>query len=208
MVKRIKTKKGIHEYKEVELYLGRKLIDREISKMNLLDFKKVMDNNNIKFGLIYGTLLGAIREQNFIEHDEDVDVFVLNEDRVKFLNTLFDLEKIGLKVVRYKKDLLSIMRDNDYIDIYFFRKIRNNKRRESDIILDAHYLESSESLEFLGERFTIPGRPKALLRFLYGDDWRIPQKDKKPDLNALDRKVKNYVKRKVPILHKWYMYFK
>jgi len=55
---------------------GFKKIDISIAKKNLLDFRRILNRNGIKFGLIYGTLLGAIREQNFIKHDEDTDVYI------------------------------------------------------------------------------------------------------------------------------------
>jgi len=93
MIKEIMTDKGIYSYEEVELYLGRKIINPEIAKKNLLDLKKVVDKYGIRYGLMYGTLLGAVREGGFIVYDEDIDLFVLEEDRDKVLSALFDMDR-------------------------------------------------------------------------------------------------------------------
>ena len=209
MKKEIQTENGIYIYEEVELYLGKKILDPEISKRNLLDFKKVMDKYGIRYGLMYGTLLGAVREGDFIVYDEDADVFVLAEDRNKVLNALFDLEKLGLKVARHSDDerLLSVIRDDEYIDMYFFKKMFYKKRREGDSVVDANYLEHTETMEFLGEPFPVPGNPKQLLCVLYGKDWHIPNKDGKATNNALDIKIKRYLIKKLPFLYKIYNMF-
>ena len=94
----------------------------EVSKLNLLDLKQQLNHNRVPFGIIYGTLLGAVREQYFLAHDDDVDIFMLDENRKKLLSLLINFRKLGFEVARYEGDLLSIIRKGDYIDIYFFRK--------------------------------------------------------------------------------------
>ena len=111
MYKYIKTSRGEIKYTPTNFEVGTKRIDIEKSKENLLIFKTVMDKNNLKFGLIYGTLLGAIRENNFILHDEDTDIYILDENRQYFLDTLHDLINNGFSVGRYDDNLISIIRD-------------------------------------------------------------------------------------------------
>ena len=43
-------------------------LDKKISKENLLIFKKIADKNGLKFWLSFGTLLGAVREKDFIDY--------------------------------------------------------------------------------------------------------------------------------------------
>ncbi|MGB5966197.1 MAG: LicD family protein [Sulfurimonadaceae bacterium] len=208
MKKEIMTDNGIYSYEEVELYLGRKIIDPEIAKKNLLDFKKVMDVHGVRYGLWFGTLLGAVREGGFMVYDEDVDVFVLEEDRNKVLNALFDLEKLGMKVARYHDDksLLSVIRDDEYIDMYFYKK-DFTKRRKTDNVIDAKYLEHTETIEFLGEQFPVPGNPKQVLSILYGEDWHIPNKDGKPINESLSKKIKDFLIEKLPFMYKIFNIF-
>ncbi len=200
MKKEIQTANGIFTYEPAELYVGKKLLDPVISKENLLDFKSVMDKHQIHYGLWFGTLLGAIRENGFIEHDEDTDIFVLEEDKEKVLNALYDFEATGLKVVRYddKGEIVSFMRNNDYIDIYFYSKALN-QRVTVDNGIAGKYLESIEMIDFLGTQFPVPNNPKEVVKILYGENWHIPIKNSKPQNTSTIHTIKN-VLLKLPIL--------
>ena len=50
----------------------------------LLRFDEICKNNNYKYFLSCGTLLGAIRHKGFIPWDDDVDVMMPREDFQKF----------------------------------------------------------------------------------------------------------------------------
>ena len=62
-------------------------------------------------------------ENNFIEWDEDIDLFVLEEDKNKLLNAFWDLKEVGFDLVRVDRcDMLySVMRNGEYIDFYITR---------------------------------------------------------------------------------------
>jgi len=200
MINYINTNQGEYSYEVQEFILGTKKLDREIAKKNLLDFKKCFDNANISFGLIYGTLLGAIRENNFIEHDEDIDIFVLDEDREKVLNILFELKKLGLVVGRYsaEDDLISFIRDGEYIDIYFFKKSMMGYRIGNGSIIKEKYLENLVKIDFLGEKFLVPKDSKKLLKEIYGNDWETPKKDIKGRNFGPYLKIKFFLKNNFP----------
>lgn len=166
-------------YNEVELYLGRKKIDREISKENLEIFYSIIERTPIKYGLIYGTLLGAIRENNFIEHDEDTDIYVLSEYKELLLKLLIELKKAGLELIRYNKGFLSIMRKNEYIDIYFLvpqKKFGLKRIRVMSNLyeLDAKHFDVINRTLFLGMNIPIPMNPEELLVKIYGSNWKTP----------------------------------
>ena len=128
-MQKIKTPIGVYSFSPKILYVGRKKIDKQIAKQNLSDFNSIANKNNLKFGLIYGTLLGAIREHDFIDHDEDIDLFVLSEQRDLLFNMLFELRKCDFEVVRYdRRGLISIMKNNEYIDIYIFTPLQKGVR--------------------------------------------------------------------------------
>jgi phosphorylcholine metabolism protein LicD len=169
-IAKIYTKHGTYKYKKVNLYYGRKIIDMNVARKNLLDVKRIFDSLNIPFGLMYGTLLGAVREKNFIEYDEDVDIYVLDEFRESVFSSLFDLRKLGFEVARYEEDLLSIIRDDDYIDIYFFKKTFWGKRRCNRDIVKAKFLEQNRTIKFLNETFKVPYNYIKLLEILYDKD--------------------------------------
>ena len=200
----IKTSNGIYTYDIKTFTLGSKLINREIAKDNLLDFRACLNDANITFGLIYGTLLGAIRENNFIAHDEDVDLFVLDEDRDKILDILFELKKRGLVVGRYEKDkdpdTISFIRNGEYIDVYFFKKNIFGNRVANGAFIQAKYLENLKKIDFLGEKFSVPERSEELLEKLYGKDWRVPKENVKGSNFGVYLTIRNYIKMKLPIL--------
>lgn len=201
MINEIVTKNGVIKFEERTPVNGVKTLDIRIATVNLLDIKKVLDNHNVKFGLIYGTLLGAIREKGFIEHDEDIDLFALEEERENLLGTLPNLIEIGFEVIRFNDKLLSITRDNEYIDFYFFKK-SNFFYRKCDVGLKAKakYLENTIAYPFLGKMFQVPKNSEAFLVDLYGKKWKVPIKD----VAALDYNryiiLRNAIKKTTPFL--------
>jgi hypothetical protein len=183
-------------FNEVELYHGRKKIDKKTAKENLELFCKIMNKTDIKYGLIYGTLLGAVREKNFIEHDEDSDVFVLHEYKDRFLRLIPEFKEVGITPVRYIDDVVSLMRNDDYIDVFFFKKkkkygLKKIRSLNNDYEIDAKYLENTVQINFLGFKTYIPEKPEDLLKKVYGKDWRIPIKNCNAKPNALHTKLRS-----------------
>ena len=75
--------------------MKRKIDNAEIKSilLGLLEeFDFVCRQNNLKYSLCGGTMLGAIRHKGFIPWDDDVDIFMLREDYEQFL-AIFDKTK-------------------------------------------------------------------------------------------------------------------
>jgi lipopolysaccharide cholinephosphotransferase len=83
----------------------------------LLEFDGVCKENNIKYHLFAGTLLGAIRHNGFIPWDDDIDVCMLRGDFEKFLT-------IGQECLGKDYFLQTYETDKNYINQ--FAKIRKN----------------------------------------------------------------------------------
>lgn len=172
---KIETKNGIYSYKPKTLFLGIKKINREIAKENLLLFKHIADKHKLSFGLAYGTTLGAIRENNFIEHDEDIDLFILEEEKDILLGMLFELRDNGFDVIRYdKRGLLSIQRKGEYIDFYIFRPLTEGIRECCGERVLEEFLVETTAIDFLGDKFLVPKDYLTYLHCEYGENWRTP----------------------------------
>ena len=195
------TQTGINEYTPDALLYGRKLINREVCKNNLLEFKAILNKHNVNFGIIFGTLLGAVREGNFIEYDEDVDVYILEEEKQSFLNTLFELQKVGFNVARFEGDLLSIIRDNDYIDVYFFKKNIFNKRVCNGDSLKSSFFKTFDNITFLDTEFNCPANHILFLETAYGKDWKIPKKNKPAEVKKITTRLKIGIYRMFPNIY-------
>lgn len=174
----IKTPRGIFHYKPQSLYVGIKQIDRGIAFENLRIIVKVLNKANVHVSPAYGTLLGIIRENNFIEWDEDIDLFVLKEDKEKLLNALWDLKEEGFDLIRVDRCgyLYSIIRNGEYVDFYIMENISPEVRTSfgEHFVLDK-YLTELREWDFKGINIYVPKQYEECLEFIYGD-WRTPVK--------------------------------
>ncbi len=68
-------------------------------------FKDVCTQNNLRYYLCYGTLIGAVRHQGFIPWDDDVDVHMPREDYLKMVGYLSDNPHPYFKLVSKETDL-------------------------------------------------------------------------------------------------------
>ena len=65
------------------------LITKKLHSCHLLlakELKRICDENNIKYYMIAGALLGAVRHKGFIPWDDDMDFAIMRADYAKFLD--------------------------------------------------------------------------------------------------------------------------
>lgn len=169
------TSHGTIRYKTIPLFPGVKRINKEIAIENLCLLKSILNTNGIKFQLAFGTLLGAVREHDFIDHDEDIDLAFLDEDRNALLDILPELMKVGFRVCRYdRRDLLSVIRKGEYIDFYFYRPWHKGYRICSGWVnLEKHLMHSTQ-IKFKGMYFSVPKDYEEYLVGEYGSNWHVP----------------------------------
>lgn len=153
--------------------LKQKPLSREQSKENLLDANQILSDSKVTWGLIFGTLLGAIRESDFIGHDTDTDIFVFEEHRQSVLDLLPMFLSKGFAIARYEKNILSIIRNEEYIDFYFFKKSPKG-RRAGGLFAPQIFFSGKGVVQMCGIEFPTVANPQEFLRYTYGQSWNVP----------------------------------
>lgn len=173
----IKTPRGRLHYKPINIYLGIKQIDREVAFENLRLLLELLKKESVLVSPALGTLLGIIRDNNFIEWDEDIDLFVLEEDKSKLLNAFWSLKEIGFDLIRVERcgHLYSIMRKGEYIDFYIMERLSPEVRGSGDIFMLERHLTELIDWNFKGLTIKVPKDYEEFLGLRYGE-WRTPVK--------------------------------
>jgi hypothetical protein len=148
----------------------------------------IKDKFNLDIYLVYGTLLGAIREQDFIKHDNDVDFAYLSKQ-----NNIKDVlqEFYGITMMLKNHDILAKVCSNGHAHVYSPNKRNVFDLWTSYIIENQYYLvplfngdiDSSvilplKQLSFKEKILLIPNQPKLLLDATY-HTWQKPILDDK-----------------------------
>lgn len=155
-------------------------ISEEDARALIKQTKKLFEAIDLSFYLAFGTLLGAIRDKGLIPGDEDVDVFV--EDEQKLYDNLPFLYENGFKLCRFVCGSIYSFRINDrsYIDVYILRPFKWYTLWRfkcfclSDYATPKKYFKEYEDINFLGETCKCPKQPEQILEFWYGKSWRTP----------------------------------
>jgi lipopolysaccharide cholinephosphotransferase len=162
--------------------------DKTIGLKNLVDTRDILEGAGIPMFLHWGTLLGAVREKDFIPHDNDIDVGFYFSDVDRFLALKPSFEVKGFEFVSdgiyNRKDgyIYKVIRDGVDIDLFPARKVRHLfKGRlwqlDERTTVPPRFLDSLEAVDFLGAKFRVPADPIGLMRNLYGKTWNIPIAD-------------------------------
>ena len=168
-------------------------MNKKTAIQNLIIISGILKRNGVKYWLTDGTLLGLIRNGDFISHDKDTDIGV---DFKTFTPKCFMELKKRFKIIHilgYTEDSLeiSLMRGGVKTDLFFFYlknstdknrpiyyhsafyNIKKNIYNRVDYIYE--YFETKYS-DFLGRDFPIPEDPYKFITTKYGDKWETPVK--------------------------------
>ena len=161
--------------------------DKKLGTNNLRIIKKILNGESITFWLTLGTLLGAIREKDFISWDNDIDLVVYEEEflpkynilKEKFISKGFIFRdwhksegtKVGLFKKKQKITIDCLFLDPSYRD----NKFRLSKQWRYPSI----FFERYETIKFRDMLFRVPSPSKSFLKYVYGKSWTVPIEPKK-----------------------------
>ena len=154
------------------------------AQMEVLEmFDDICRRHSIRYFLAYGTLLGAVRHGGFIPWDDDIDIWMLREDREKFTKLAAkDISNCGL-------ELVSPYTDSSYENLSF--RLINTR----NYCLDETFLKKYWLFPFMAglDIFTLNYVPRDIGALeelctlmisanVLGQEWRkadVPEKDKR-----------------------------
>jgi len=162
-----------------------------IRKKEFLKICNILDKLNIFFFLHSGILLGAIRDNDLIKWDWDIEISV-------FSNEL--LPNIDLIVNKLKDNGFAITKINnnkndskiDFVGEYpgdvtsytiwswNYSKFRDVYWRR-ELSIPSKFLNNFSKINFMGRQFNCPYNPEEYLEFAYGN-WKIPLRSSNKDL--------------------------
>lgn len=148
----------------------------------------ILKSLKIPYFFMAGTLLGCIRENDFIGHDEDIDlgIFIgdLDDKLVKALQYKgFSLDRVlGTKEQGLE---YSFLKEGVQVDLFFYYKEKNYVwhgswypyQGQMKLIKYAFDYFAIQTTPFKGQDFPIPNMPGHYLETVYGPTWR--EKDTK-----------------------------
>ena len=169
-------------YRDKELY-AKSAFTKEKANEMLSILKEVLMKHDVHFLLNFGTLLGAVRDHDFIPHDYDIDLSMHERYKNVFISCLPELSKRGIFLCgHFKGDIFNLFYDGIICDIdivfdmMFPYSLRYNRLLEK--CYPKFYTDEAEIIDFLGNKYEVPANPERFLEYMYGKYWRIPQKGK------------------------------
>lgn len=166
-------------YRNERYYGHSQPINKENAKYLINTLKRVFEDNGIKLMLAYGTLLGAIREHDFIGHDGDMDTIIWAKDMQKGLDLAPELAKYGIELECYVLPFIftysykGVTCDVDVIQEAIWPWNKRYCLIEQQYI-QRNFFEKTITIDFQGEKHIVPANPERLLCYHYGRKWRIP----------------------------------
>lgn len=171
----------------------RTIASAAIKKTALLQAHAVLNQLNVQHWLSCGILLGYYRENNFIEHDPDIDLGIWAHDYRPEFSQAFS--NAGFKVILHGNPTQGYpfaAHKGVKVDIFLHNKVKTAKGNK--VVLPLHSIRRRHKpmqyvyspfrlipITFMGADFLVPSNPGRMIREHYGPGWQIPIKDWKYD---------------------------
>ena len=166
---------------------------------NIEMLSQVLKECSIPFWIHGKTLLGIVRDKQLITEDHDDDIGVFAEHRTDVCARAYPrLREHGFQAIRCNDAMLSVIRDDRYIDICFFKQ-KKGKIGYGKKWFPKEYFKAFDSVIFHQRQYPIPCQTEELLTLMYPST--APNQGKTL-ADRLYRPIKK-IKRKIKKTRKW-----
>jgi GR25 family glycosyltransferase involved in LPS biosynthesis/mannosyltransferase OCH1-like enzyme len=153
----------------------------------LYDMDELLKKYNIPYHLLFGTLLGAYRENKFIDHDIDIDLGVFFDDfniniikgnnKFKFVRSNGKIEngyECTFNHIEYNinVDIFLVYKENDYYWVSSYYGLCDKAKDKRCRWKFPKYKISN--INFISNEFNIPYPTEEHLISRYGVNWNVP----------------------------------
>ena len=172
--------------------------DTELKIQNdgLITIKKILDEIKVVNYLSAGTLLGAVRDKDFIRWDWDVQMYLLMENAFPLRKKISkSLENNGFSIDKFydSNDSLkwSIKKDGAVFELTAW--ILDGKwrhRRKKSLKVPSYLFKGNYNINFKGTTYRTLNPPEEYLEFCYGN-WRVPMRTSDKSLYMTSKHWRN-----------------
>lgn len=131
---------------------------KKIQLKILINVARFCDENNIRYSLAYGTLIGAVRHKGFIPWDDDIDIIMMRNEYERFVATYKDDSFILVQGEHQQNHLHVRVADNDtrivsnkgtrdvfykngvWIDVFPIDKVPDNDNKYKSFMRKIYFL--------------------------------------------------------------------
>lgn len=171
-----------------------KPMDMTTAEALLKEAKQILDQLGLVFFLRHGTCLGAVRDNAFIEWDDDLDIgsviglYGLTEKHVRRAADVFKAHGFNAELQENELNLsIDLKKSGTQIDWTCYRIIDDSIYQWPAVQIPVSLHTDLKELVFLGATFLVPNPPEEYLGLKYGPEWMIPKRAGGFEMEVLDR---------------------
>lgn len=162
----------------------------------LILIKNILEKIGVTYYLSSGTLLGAVREKDFIPWDWDVQMYLTMEnayplrDKItnSFINNSFIIHKFNDNNDSLKWD---VRRNGIIFELTaWYLKGEWRYRKEESMRVPAYLFDGYYNINFKGINYRTLNPPEEYLKFCYGD-WKTQKRTSRKDIYSNSNHLRN-----------------
>lgn len=173
--------------------------EAELTAQNsgLVVLKKILDSIGVENYLSSGTLLGAVRDNDFIPWDWDVQMYLLMENAYPLRHKITkSLEDGGFTIHKFNDSEDSLKWDVRKQGVIFeltawYLQGKWRYRKKKNMRVPSYLFDGEYNINFKGLNYRTLNPPEEYLEFCYGD-WKTPKRTSDKEIYSTSKHLRKY----------------